>query len=102
MVKVQKQALTTIKKSQPKKIVVDEGSERAEKDIEQAEAPFATGDHHFSAERRVAVHVVDVLIERGVGMVDERASKPLRWSMELNILMNGSVLEPASSPTEQA
>jgi len=102
MVKVQKQALATIKESQPKKIVVDESPKRAQKNIEQAEAALAPGDRHFSAERRVAVHVVNVIIERGVGMMDERASKAHRGASELNIFMNRPALEPPGSPTEQA
>ncbi len=71
MVEVQEQAFAAVEKSEAKKIVVDEGCERAQDDVEQAEAAVAFGDGHLGAEGGVAVHVVDVVGQGGVGVVED-------------------------------
>src|SRR5579864_1210179 len=73
VIKVQEEALAPIKKSEAKDVVVEERSRRTDHDVEHAEAALALGDDHLRAERGVAVHVVDVVGERGVGVVEEGA-----------------------------
>ena len=64
-----------LEKSETEEIVVDECRRRAHDDVEHAEAAVALGDCHLRAEGRVAVHVVDVIGEGGVGVVEERVSE---------------------------
>ena len=40
-------------------------------DVEEAEAAAAFSDRHLGAEGGVTVHVIDVVGERGVGVVEE-------------------------------
>src|SRR5208337_4508224 len=101
VVEVQQQALPAIEKSEAEKIVINEGCERAQGDIEQAESAAALGHCHLRAERRVAVHVVDIIGERGVGVVQDGASQAAGWAAEFNVLMNRPVFEGASAATEE-
>src|ERR1039458_7555293 len=73
VVEVQKQAFAAVEKSEAEKIIVDKRREWTQDDVEQTEAAAAFGDCHLRAQRRVAVHVVDVVCERGVGVVEKGA-----------------------------
>ena len=75
MVEVQQQAFAAVEKSEAEKIIVDKRRQRPQDDVEQAEAAVALGDCHFRAQGRIAVHVVDVIGERGVGVVDDWAAE---------------------------
>src|SRR5580698_817083 len=70
MVEVEEQAFAAIEKSEAEKIVVDECRERAQDDVEEAEATLALGNRHVCAEGGVAVHVVNVVGEGGVRVVE--------------------------------
>ena len=71
MVEVQQQAFAAVEKSEAEKIVVDKRDQRTQDDVDDAERTLPFGDDHLRAQRRVAVHVLDVVGERRVGMVDE-------------------------------
>src|SRR5437588_4509371 len=72
MVEVQQQAFATVEEAEPEKIVIDESKERAQDDVDETEANFAFSDEHLGAERGIAVHVLDVIGERGVGVMENR------------------------------
>ena len=71
MIQVQQQSFPAIEESEAEKIVVDEREHRPQDDVDETEPHFPFGDHHLCPERRVAVHVLDVVGECGVGMVYE-------------------------------
>src|SRR5580658_101119 len=73
VIEVQQQALATIEKAEAKKKVVDERCEGTHDDVEHAEAALAFGDYHLGAEGGVTVHMVDVVGEGGVGVVEQGA-----------------------------
>ena len=75
MIEVQQQALASVEKSEAEKVVVEECGRRANDDVEDAEAHAASGDNDLRAERRVAVHVIEVVGEGGVGVVDQGAAQ---------------------------
>ena len=68
---MKEQAFAAVEKSEPKKVIVDERCNWTHDDVEEAESAVAFGDRHFGAERGVAVHVVDVVGEGRVGVVEE-------------------------------
>ena len=75
-------------------IVVEKRGRRAQDDVESAESHAALGDNHLRAQRRVAVHVVDVVGKRGVGVVDERAFQiDSVLANQLNIFMDSAIFE---------
>ena len=73
MVEMQEQAFAAIEEAEAEDVVVNEGGNRSEYDIQDAEAGVAFGDGHLGAQRGLAVHVVEVVGEGGVGVVEEGA-----------------------------
>jgi hypothetical protein len=69
VVEVQEEAFAAVEESEAEKIVVDEREDRAEHDVDEAEANLAFGDDHLGVKRRVAVHVINVVGESRVGVV---------------------------------
>ena len=91
MVEVQEQALAAVEKSEAEEIVVDERCDRADDYVEQAETALVFRDGHFRAQGRVAVHVIDVVGEGGVGVVDDGVFKVTRNSFrETDVFMDQS------------
>src|SRR5262249_31900263 len=74
MIEMQQQPFPSIQKSQPEKIVVDKSSPRTQHDVENAEAHPPLRCDHFCAQRRVAIHVIEVVGQSGIGMVKESAN----------------------------
>ncbi len=101
MVEVQKQAFAAVEEAEAEEIVVDECCARAQDDIEHAEAALAFSYCHLRAEGRVAVHVVDVIGEGGVGVVEDGAVQTAGRAIEFNVLVNRPVLESARAATEE-
>src|SRR5208337_173463 len=102
VVQMQQQALAAVKKSEAEKIVVDKRKQWPQHDVDHAESDFALGHNHLRAQRRVAVHVLDVVGERGVGVVDQVAPTAqvivpsvigLLSRFELHIFVNRAILE---------
>src|ERR1035437_26539 len=103
MVQVQQQSLTPVEEAETENIVVGECKQRSQDDVDESEMGGAFGHNHLRAQRRVAVDVLDVVGERGVGVVEERAvlnssGKPL----DVNVFMDRATLETAASATEEA
>lgn len=74
---MQEQALPAIQKAEPEEIVVEEGCTGVEQYIpekgQRAAADFAFAVRQFRTERAVAVHVIEVVFQRGVGVVEQCA-----------------------------
>ena len=68
---MQQQPFAPIEESETKKIVVDKRGHRAHDNVREAEA---APSRCLRAEGGVAVHVIDVIGERRVRMVNERTS----------------------------
>src|ERR1700757_3031353 len=102
MVKVQQQSLAAIKKSKPEEIVVEEGKQRPQDDVDETEPNWALGDNHLRPERRVAVHVLDVVGQSGVRVVDEgTGTNVCYWAGQLHILMDGARFESATLSSKE-
>ena len=78
VVEVQQQSFTSVEKTQTEKIVVNEGQAGPQRDVDHAESGTPLGHGHLRSQRRVAVHVVDVIGNRGVRMMQDRAAH-LEW-----------------------
>lgn len=87
MIKVKQKALAAVEKSQAEDVVVQECKEGTDNNIDRAKAAFATRERHPSPERRIVIHVADVAVERGVGVVDEIACEAAGRAVEFCILM---------------
>src|SRR5581483_8876562 len=57
--------------AQTKKVVVNESRHGANDDVNETEPTVSLGYSHFRAERGVAVHVIGVAGERGIGVMQE-------------------------------
>ena len=68
---MQQQALASIEKSEPKKVVVGESQQGASDNVGETESAVTFGECHLSAHRRIAVHVVNVAAKRWVGVMDQ-------------------------------
>lgn len=101
MVEVQEQAFAAVEESKAEKIIVEEGEERAEDDVDEAEADFAFGHDHLGAQRGVAVHVVDVVGEVGVGVVEERVFECAGDTFNVYIFMDRAILESARPSSKE-
>src|ERR1035441_174544 len=105
MVEVQQHAFATVEETEAEKIVVDERCEWTQDDVDHAEPYFAIAlrHDHLRAQRRVAVNVLDVVGERGVGVVKERSRlNSSAKSFDMNVFMDCAILELAASATEQS
>jgi len=71
MVEVQQQSLPAVEKAEAEEVVVDECGQRADDNVNHAEPDFTFRHDHLRGQGRVAVHVVYVIRERGVGVVDD-------------------------------
>ena len=74
VVQVQKQSFPAIQKSEAKEIIVDKRGQRPQNNVDHAEAAMSFRARCLRAEGGVAVHVIDVIGERRVRMVNERTS----------------------------
>ena len=72
MVEMQQQALVSIEKSQPEKVVVYKRSPGPHHDIQEAEPAMTLFHRHLRPERRIAVHMLDVVGHCGIGIVYQR------------------------------
>src|SRR5437762_2728068 len=82
---------------------MNERGQRPQDDVEHAEAARAAMAGHFRAQRRIAVHVLDVAGERGIGVVDDGAIQPagVAIALQLNVLVNGALFHtPAPAPKQ--
>src|SRR5215471_812303 len=104
MVQVQQQSLAAVKKSKAEEIVVDEGEHRPQDDVDEAETHRAPGNNHLRPERGVAIHVLDVVGERRVGMVQQSTVPDgCRLSVCLEIFVHTPVLvETCGSTSKEA
>ena len=103
MVKVQQKTFAAVEETKAKKIVVNESRQWPQYDVDDAEADLTLRHDHLRTQRRVAVHVLDVVGERRVGVMKESAGLDSSSdSFDLHILMDRATLEFPSSLTEEA
>src|SRR5208282_5390041 len=94
MVEMEKQAFAAVKEAEAEDVVVEERGQRAQDDVEQAKAAMAVGDSHLGSKGRIAVHVVDVVGEGGIGVVEEGVVEFPRDAFdETGVFVNGSHFE---------
>src|ERR1700693_4036244 len=99
VIEVPQQTFTAIEKAEAEEVVVEERSGRPQDDVECAEPHASLSDNHLRTQRREEVHVVEIVSERGVGVVQKSAAEATGWAIELNVLMNHPVFESASAAT---
>src|SRR5579864_3722597 len=98
MVQVQQESFFAIEETESNKIVIEKCQERPHGDIQEAESDLAFGNHHLRAERRVAVHVLDVIGDCRVGVVDDWGNHFYGQCSELDIFMDKTIRKfPATS-----
>ena len=94
---MEQEALAAIEEAEAEDVVVEEGEGWDEENVvvegEDGAAGFAFGDDDLGAERAVAVHVLDVAFDGGVGVVDEVGVEGLERAFEGNGLVDGAIGE---------
>src|SRR5438067_8285785 len=70
MIQVQEQPFAAVKEAETKKIVVNERCKGAENDVDEAEAAMPFGDRQVGSEGGVVVHVIEVVGEGRVAVVN--------------------------------
>ena len=71
MVEVQQQPFAAVEEAETEEVVVDEGCQWTQHDVAHAESDWARRHDHLRAQGRVAVHVLDIIGERRVGVMDD-------------------------------
>src|SRR5579872_663700 len=100
---MQEQAFAAVEEAQAEKVVVNEGENGTEDNVRDAEADFALGGDHFCTERRIAVHVVDVVGEGGIGVVKDSAGPQAGdVAVDLYGFVNGPFFKSAMRTAEKA
>ena len=102
MIHVQKQALFAIQKSQAKKVVVNERRPRPHHDIPKRESTRLLHHSHLRTQRRVPVHVANVGLKGGIGVMKKGALEFSRQSTKLECLMYRSVIQPSDTTLEES
>src|SRR5581483_4641183 len=96
MIEMQQQPLAPIQKAKPEKVVIDERSPGPQHNVYETEAVIPLVHRHLGPKRRVAVHVLDVIGEGGVGVMDQRASeRPNSTFLDSDVFMNRTIFEPS-------
>src|SRR3981189_3142182 len=100
---MKEQALAAVEKPEAKQIVIYKSCDWAQHDVEQAEAAAAFGNCHLRAEGRAAVPVVNVIGERGVGVMEDGTGRELAAIPSyLQSLVHRPLLEPPRTSAKQA
>src|SRR4029450_3238713 len=101
MIHVQQQPRPSIQEAKPKDVVVDERCKRTQREIHRREMQGPLSNNHLCAKRRVAIHVLDVVGDGWVRMVNESTLKVASFSLESHVFVNESVLELGCAATEK-
>ncbi len=100
VIEVHEQAFAAVEKAEAEEIVLDEGEARDDGDVpvegDGGAAGFALGDEEAGAEGAVAVHVLYVALEVGVGVVDDVVVEGLELALEGDGLVDGALGEADS------
>src|SRR6266568_3391522 len=99
---MQQQSFTPIQKTEPEKIVVDEGQDGPRDNIENTETALSPFSGSLGSHRGVAVHVVDVTAQRGIRVVQQGVRESAGASIDFHGGMGTVLHKPARSPTNQA
>src|SRR5579863_358925 len=99
---MQQQPLATVKEAEPEKVVVNESQQRPNYDISNAEPAITLGHGDLGAHRRIAVHVVDVAAQGGIGIVNQRVGNRARWAIHLNRGMCAIFFESPRAASNEA
>src|SRR5438270_10738930 len=101
VVEMQQQSFFAIEEAEAEKIVVDERRPRPYDDVPQREpGPFLSG--HLRAQGGVAVHVADVRLKAGIGMVQQSSAPQfIGWSADLYGFVHRTGLEFSVAAAEQ-
>src|SRR5271167_916543 len=95
VVEVQQQAFAAVEEAAAQNVVVEKRQAWADDDIHQAETALTLGDRHLCSQRRVAVHVVEVAIERGIGVVQKMVLQSCGGAVQANVFVDQPILELA-------
>ena len=102
MVEVEQQAFAAVEESEAEDVVVNKRGGRAGGDIDHAEAAVSLDDRHLGSQRRIAVHVLDIVGKIRVGVMDERMRKLVRRPAEGNIFVHRADFEGSGSAAKEA
>src|SRR5579864_5670513 len=103
MIEVQQQAFASVKETEAEEIVVEECCQRTQDNVDDAEADPACCHDHLRAQGRIAVHVLDVVGERGVGMVEQSPVAYLPSSAaQLDVLVDRADFKSSPPPPEES
>ena len=70
---MEEEAFVSVEKAETENVVVEKGEDWAEEDVDDREAQWPFGDGHLSPKGRVAIHVLNVVGDGWIGMVEKRA-----------------------------
>ena len=97
VVEMKQEAFAAVKEADAEDVVPDEGEDGDEGYVPdeggEGAAGFSFGDKDLSAQGAVAVHVLEVALEGGVGVVDEIAFEGFELAGEGDGLVDGAVSE---------
>src|SRR5215472_7786478 len=103
VIQVQQQAFAPVEKSETEKVVVDKGEPGPQHNVAETETDFAFRRHHLRSQRGIAVHVLDVVGEGRVGVMNQGAIRhDLRVPFDVGVLMDRAIFKLAAFATEQA
>src|SRR5271165_3746768 len=101
VVEVQQQAFTAVEEAAAQNVVIEERESRADNDVYEAEAHGPFGYGHLRAQRRVAIHVVEIAVERGIGVMKEMVLQFCGRAVQANVFMYQSVFELTPAAAEE-
>src|SRR5579863_2832516 len=99
---MQQQPLATVKEAEPEKVVVNESQQWPKHDISNAEPAITLGHGDLGTHRRIAVHVVDVAAQGGIGIVNQRVGKRARWAIHFNRGMRAVFFESSCTTANES
>lgn len=102
MVEVQQEPFAPVEESKPEAVVVDEGKQGANHDIQGTEAAVTPLDRDLSTRGGVAVHVIEVAAERRVGVVQKGILEPAGGTRDLDRGVRTVFLKLSGAAANQA
>jgi hypothetical protein len=94
VIEVQQEAFAAVEEAEAEEVVPEEGEDGDEEDVpvegEDGAADAVFGDEDLCAEGGVAVHVLEVTLEVGIGMVNEVVAEGVELALEGNGLVDGA------------
>src|SRR6185369_9949084 len=101
MIYMQQEPRLAVEETESEKVVENERCERTQRQVDRGEMHRPLGHNHLGAQSRVSVHVLDVVGDGWVGVMEEGAVQLVSLSFEFHIFVNKSILESSRAATKK-